>query len=365
MKDHIATTGRVLLVGAGPGDPDLLTVKALRIIREAAIIVHDRLVSPEILALAPRDAQMIDVGKTPRRHPVPQERINGLLVDLALEGRDVVRLKGGDPFIFGRGGEEMEALRAAGVAVEVVPGITAAQAASASTRVPLTQRGMVTGLRYVTGPLPGGRAARSRLGWSRRSRDDAGGLHGRGQHGRDLDAADRARDAGRPAGAGGVRRDDAARDASGLAARCDRSAMLPEAELAAPVLFIIGRVVDLHRTATVEDIVAPGSAPRIGSCLIAVAGASVAGGGVRLRGRGRPGSRGLAGEPGAAGLRVVSRADARAAGSGRTSGPTALARDAGRRAGRGHPRRASRNRDAALATAAHRRPTPPGSRNIF
>ncbi len=151
MKDHMLMTGRVLLVGAGPGDPDLLTVRAHRIISQADVIVHDRLVSPEILALAPCAARRIDVGKMPRRHPVPQERINEILVELALEGATVVRLKGGDPFIFGRGGEEMEAVRAAGIPFEVVPGITAAQAASAATRVPLTQRGMVTGLRYVTG----------------------------------------------------------------------------------------------------------------------------------------------------------------------------------------------------------------------
>ncbi len=143
--------GRVLLVGAGPGDPELLTLRAVRALARAAIVVHDRLVSDAVLALAPPTARLIDVGKKPHSHPVPQERINAILIDLARKGQEIVRLKGGDPFIFGRGGEEVLALRAAGIDVQVVPGITAAQAAAASAGVPLTQRGMVTGLRFVTG----------------------------------------------------------------------------------------------------------------------------------------------------------------------------------------------------------------------
>ncbi|HMQ92520.1 MAG TPA: uroporphyrinogen-III C-methyltransferase [Amaricoccus sp.] len=145
----------VLLVGAGPGDPDLLTVRAMKAIGRAGAIVHDRLVSPEILALARDDALLVPVGKTPRHHPVPQERINAILIDLALRGLAVVRLKGGDPFVFGRGGEEALALRAAGIPVEVVPGITAAQGAAAAVGAPLTQRGLATGLRYVTGHCHG------------------------------------------------------------------------------------------------------------------------------------------------------------------------------------------------------------------
>lgn len=144
-------SGRVFLVGAGPGDPELLTLKALRLLERAQVVVYDRLVSPEVLALVPRKTRKIPVGKAPKFHPVPQERINEILIELATAGLTVVRLKGGDPSIFGRGSEEAAALNAAGISVEVVPGITAAQGAAAASGVPLTCRGLVSGVRYVTG----------------------------------------------------------------------------------------------------------------------------------------------------------------------------------------------------------------------
>jgi uroporphyrin-III C-methyltransferase len=143
--------GTVTLVGSGPGDPELLTLKALKAIRSADVVVFDRLVSPEIMALVPLRTRRIDVGKVPRLHKVPQDEINGMLIALAHKGLDVVRLKGGDPLIFGRGSEEAMVLREAGIEVCYVPGITAAQGVASTTGVPLTHRGLATGVRYVTG----------------------------------------------------------------------------------------------------------------------------------------------------------------------------------------------------------------------
>jgi uroporphyrin-III C-methyltransferase len=143
--------GRVFLVGAGPGDPELLTLKAVRLMGCADIVVYDRLVSAEVLELVPASARRVPVGKAPKCHPVPQDQINEMLVSLAQQGLTVVRLKGGDPYIFGRGSEEIECLKAAGIPYEVAPGITAAQGCSAATGVPLTHRGLATGVRYVTG----------------------------------------------------------------------------------------------------------------------------------------------------------------------------------------------------------------------
>ena len=147
--------GKVWLVGAGPGDPDLLTLRAARLIMQARLIVHDGLVDPAILAMAHPAAKLVSVAKRRSRHTMPQDEINALLVREALNGRDVVRLKGGDPFIFGRGGEEAEACRAAGVPVEVVPGISAALGAAAAAQLPLTHRANSSAVTFVTGQCKG------------------------------------------------------------------------------------------------------------------------------------------------------------------------------------------------------------------
>jgi len=144
-------TGKVFLIGAGPGDPELMTVKAVRHLKAADCVVYDRLVSNDIIAMARPDAKMIFVGKSPKCHTVPQDRINEILVEEAKAGRNVARLKGGDPLIFGRGSEEAAHLADHGVEVEYVPGITAAQGAATVTGVPLTHRGLATGVQYVTG----------------------------------------------------------------------------------------------------------------------------------------------------------------------------------------------------------------------
>ena len=150
-QHRVSRIGSVWLVGAGPGDPDLLTVKALKALGRADVVVHDGLVSDDILALAPETARLINVAKRKSRHTLAQDEINKLLVALALEGLTVVRLKGGDPFVFGRGGEELEACRAAGVECHVVPGVTAALAASAGAGAPLTHRGSAQAVTFVTG----------------------------------------------------------------------------------------------------------------------------------------------------------------------------------------------------------------------
>ena len=236
--------GKVTLIGAGPGDPDLLTVKAARLLAEADSVVYDRLVSDDIMKLTRPDAERISVGKSPKRHTVPQEEINRILVELAKAGKNVVRLKGGDPYIFGRGSEEAATLVAAGIPFEAVPGITAAQGASASAGIPLTHRGVATSVRYVTGHCKNDEPLD--LDWRSLADPDTTLIVYMG-YAAIAEIARRLIDHGMPADlpvlaiANATRPDERhLRTTLAEIEDCTKAAKLP-----APVLFIVGRVVEL------------------------------------------------------------------------------------------------------------------------
>ena len=146
--------GVVYIVGGGPGDPGLITIRGAECLQKAEVVVHDRLVNNQLLAYAD-GAELIDVGKSPSHHPIPQAQINAILVEKALQGKTVVRLKGGDPFVFGRGGEEAQSLIAAGIPFEIVPGVTSAIAVPAYAGIPVTQRGVATSVAVITGHCAG------------------------------------------------------------------------------------------------------------------------------------------------------------------------------------------------------------------
>ena len=246
-------SGKVFLIGAGPGAVDLLTLRAVDMLKSANAVVYDRLVSPEILDLAPPAARMIPVGKSPKCHTVPQDRINEILAELAQEGLTVARLKGGDPLIFGRGSEEAEHLQARGIDVHYAPGITAAQGMAAATGVPLTHRGLATGVRYVTGHRA--RDAQLDLDWASLASEDTTLVVYMG-------VANVAEIALRLMGEGlpgampvlAISNATTPREIRHLS-RLDRIGLdMAERPMRAPVLFVIGHVVSLYRQDVPNDI---------------------------------------------------------------------------------------------------------------
>ena len=167
MPNISSSNGIVYIVGGGPGDPGLITVKGLECLRRADVVLYDRLIAQELLIEAPSQAEMIDVGKEPKRHRRSQDEINALLIEKARQGKNVVRLKGGDPFVFGRGGEECQALAEAGIRYEVVPGVSSAIAVPAYAGIPVTQRGVTTAFAVVAGHTG---SSDSRIDWEAVSR---------------------------------------------------------------------------------------------------------------------------------------------------------------------------------------------------
>lgn len=246
-------SGKVFLIGAGPGDPELMTLRALRMLRDADVVVYDRLVSDEILAMHSDGARLIPVGKAPKCHTVPQDQINQILLDEARAGHTVARLKGGDPMIFGRGSEEAAFLMGHGVTVDYAPGITAAQGASCSTGVPLTHRGLATSVQYVTAHRQADKVLD--LDWKRLADPDTTlviymGVANIGQIAMGL-MTENLPGSTPVLAVGKATTPDERR----LVSRLDRVAVdVRAAGLAAPTLFIIGKVVSLYAERPVAEV---------------------------------------------------------------------------------------------------------------
>ena len=239
--------GEVALVGAGPGDPGLLTLRALRALQNADVILYDRLVSAEVLDLARRDAERINVGKSAGDAHVSQEEINALLVQLAQQGKRVCRLKGGDPFIFGRGGEELEALAAAGVRFEVVPGVTAAAGCAAYAGIPLTHRDHAQSLVFVTGHTKDGSS--DTLDWDHLARPAQTVVYYMGlAHVERIISRLRAHGAPESRAAAIVEQGTRAEQRVVTGTLADLAQKARQADIQSPALLIVGEVTRLHET---------------------------------------------------------------------------------------------------------------------
>jgi uroporphyrin-III C-methyltransferase/precorrin-2 dehydrogenase/sirohydrochlorin ferrochelatase len=239
-----APKGEVFLIGGGPGDPDLLTFRALRLMQQADVVVYDRLVSKEVLDLVRRDADRIYAGKERDNHAIPQEDINHLLVRLAREGKRVLRLKGGDPFIFGRGGEEIETLMSEGISFQVVPGVTAAAGCAAYAGIPLTHRDYAQAVMFVTGHLQDGTV---NLNWKALAQPRQTVVFYMGLHGVDIICRELVNHGLAATTPAALVQQGTTRYQRVLTGTLETlPAIVKEAHVKAPTLIIVGDVVQLH-----------------------------------------------------------------------------------------------------------------------